>query len=132
MPSTLHGTQAPHPPVPSATAAPPTPVDVAAAGHSAAVAPGPASAAAVPAVANAAAAPSAAVATSASRGHNSDMASKLISLTLHYIQAVLPRSPTPPKATDGQPYTLEPAQVKPPWLQAPRAYEVCWHEGGAM
>ena len=63
VPSTLHGTHAPHPPVPSASAALPTPGDAAAAGHSAAVAPDEASEAAVPAVANAAAAPSAAVAT---------------------------------------------------------------------
>ena len=63
MPSTFHGTQAPHPHVPSALAAPPTPGDAAATGHPAAVAPGEASAAAVPAVANAAAAPSTAVAT---------------------------------------------------------------------
>ena len=63
VPSTLHGTQAPHPPVPSASAAPTTPGDAAAAGQSAPVAPGEASAAAVPAAANAAAAPSAAVAT---------------------------------------------------------------------
>ena len=53
-PSTLHGTQAPHPPVPSATAVPPTAVDVAAAGHRAAAA---------PAVGNAAAALGAAAAT---------------------------------------------------------------------
>ena len=63
VPSTIHGTQAPHPHVPSASAAPPTPGDAAAAGHPAAVAPGEASAAAVPAVVNAAAAPSAAEAT---------------------------------------------------------------------
>ena len=55
VPSALHGTQAPHPPVPSASAAPPIPGDAAAAGE--------ASAAAVPAVANAAATPSATVAT---------------------------------------------------------------------
>ena len=54
VPSTLHGTQAPHPPVPFASAAPPTPGDAAAAGQSAAVAPGEASAAAVPAAACAA------------------------------------------------------------------------------
>ena len=63
VPSTLHGTQAPHPPVPSASAVPPTPGDAAAAGQSAPVAPGEASAAAVPAAANAAATPSSAVAT---------------------------------------------------------------------
>ena len=63
VPSTLHVTQAPRPPVTSASAAPPIPGDAAAAGHSTAVAPGEASAAAVPNVANAAAAPSAAVAT---------------------------------------------------------------------
>ena len=63
MPSTLHGTQAPHPPVPSASVAISTPGDAAAAGDSAAVAPGKASAAAVPSVANAAAATSATVAT---------------------------------------------------------------------
>ena len=34
VPSTLHGTQAPHPSVPSASAAPPTPGDADAAGHS--------------------------------------------------------------------------------------------------
>ena len=63
VPSTLHGTQAPHPPVPSASAAPPTPGDAAAAGQSAPVALGEASAVAVPAAANVAAAPSAAAAT---------------------------------------------------------------------
>ena len=63
VPSTLHGTQAPHPPIPSATAAPPTPGDATAAGHSAAVAPGEASAAAAPAVAGAATGSCAAVAT---------------------------------------------------------------------
>ena len=63
VPSTLHGTQAPHSPVPFARAAPSTPGDVAAAGHYAAVSPSEASEETAPAVANVAAAPSAAVAT---------------------------------------------------------------------
>ena len=62
VPSTLDGTQGPHPPVPSASAAPPTPGDAVAARQSSAVAPGEASAAAVPAVTNAATAPGVAVA----------------------------------------------------------------------
>ena len=65
VPSTLHGTQAPPPHVPSASVAPPAPEDAAAAGHPAAVAPGEASGGAVPAAAIAAAAPSAAVANAA-------------------------------------------------------------------
>ena len=61
--STPHGTQAPHPPVPSARAVPPTLGDEAAAGKSVAVAPVEASAAAAPAVPNGAASASAAVVT---------------------------------------------------------------------
>ena len=56
--STLHGTQASHPPVPSATATPPAAGDVAVARHSVAAAPAPASPAAAHAEATAAAAPS--------------------------------------------------------------------------
>ena len=50
MPSTLHGTQTTHSPVPSAMAAPPTFEDAATAGNSAAVRPGVTSAAATPVV----------------------------------------------------------------------------------
>ena len=57
VPSALHSSQAPHPPVPSATAAPPTAADVSAAERSVAAACAADSAAAAPAVAKAVAAP---------------------------------------------------------------------------